>query len=441
MMAITFSPAFRGELKALGLRSLIGALVGWSFNQALVGALVAVVLYLLRHLRYLLVLKAWTESPKIQDLPDPGGVWGEVFDSLLDLQSRNRKRKKRLALMLTEFRASTEALPDAAVVLGPRGEIVWHNGAAERYLGFKSQDAGQRVINLIRHPAFTAYYESGDYDREVECPSAFAPDRPLAFRLTPYGNGQRLLLARDVSDRRRLETVRRDFVANASHEMRTPLTVLRGWLDMMNPDEDPTLEAWRAPLGEMRRQSARMESLIGDMLKLARLEADQTRAVMAPFDTPRLIGKVVADARALSGGRHEIRAEIDAGLWLCGSSPDLESVFANLLTNAIRYTPTGGTISVSWRQDTPEAGACYAVRDTGIGIPPEDIPRLTERFYRVDVARSRDSGGTGLGLSIVRHVLDHHEGTLSIVSVPGQGSTFNACLPLVRVERHGIQSL
>ncbi|MFT4045917.1 MAG: phosphate regulon sensor histidine kinase PhoR [Solimonas sp.] len=412
----------------------IGAGAGLAFGHPALGALLAVLVFCLLQLRQLIRLRAWLYAPKRYFLPDTGGIWGEIFDLLIDLQRKNRKRKKKLSLMLAEFQASTAALPDGAVVLGERGEISWFNTAARQLLGLRApQDLGIRVPNLIRHPSFTEFFEKGDFERETEAPSPLSRSRLLSLRIIPYGNDQKLLIVRDISERRQLEAARRDFVANASHELRTPLTVLRGYLDLMDMDTQAggPLANWRAPVLEMRNQALRMEALVNDMLKLARLEGERAHMRDELLQVPVLVARAVEEARAVSKGQHRFEQRVDGELLLLGGETEFYSVIINLLTNAVRYTPAGGVIRVSWER-TP-GGARFAVADTGIGIAPEDIPRLTERFYRVDVGRSRASGGTGLGLSIVKHALEAFDATLEIESEPGVGSTFICAFPPHRV--------
>lgn len=427
------TPALQQEIFKAALRGFLGFLIGGLFGHWLLGVGLGLALYLLMHLRYLAALRKWFQAPKQTELPEPGGIWGEVFESLLTLQKRNRKRKKRLAAIVSEFQASTEALPDGAVVLGERGEIVWFNTAGRTLLGLRSpQDFGQRVANLVRHPAFTAYFTNGDYSSEVEAPSPINIAVLLSYRIIPYGNGQRLLVVRDISDLRRLDTIRRDFVANASHELRTPLTVLRGYLDMMSGDVGGPLKPWAGPIGEMRAQAQRMEALIADLLKLARLEAEGQQARLDVLDVPAMLHRIVEDARALSNGQHVFETDIAPGAQLLGRDVELQSLFTNLIANACQYTPAEGIIRVRWWCDAD--GANFQVADTGIGISEKDLPRLTERFYRVDVGRSRASGGTGLGLSIVKHALERHEARLKIESELGVGSTFTCHFPPHRVQ-------
>ena len=428
---------WRRELLATALWAALGAAAGLPFHQPWIGVSLVLFLRLLRHVRMLAWLRAWFEQPKQIVLPLAGGVWGAVFDDLLNLQKRNRKRKKRLASIVAEFQASTEALPDGAVVLGPHGEIAWFNKAAQALLGLRlPQDLGLRVPNLIRKPAFTEYFAKGDFDVEIETTSPVNPEVRLSFRMIPYGNGQRLLIVRDISERSRLETTRRDFVSNASHELRTPLTVLRGYLEMMERDAQggTELASWRAPITEMRTQATRMEALINDMLKLARLDSDVLQTRQDLLDVPRMLTQLQQEMRAMSKGRHQLVFEFDPGLKLFGRETEIQSVFTNLVANALQYTLDGGTVKVRWWSD--EQGAHFAVTDSGIGIDEKDLPRLTERFYRVDVGRSRASGGTGLGLAIVKQALGHHEGRLSIDSQLGVGSTFSCHFPLHRVHRN-----
>ena len=417
-------------LLRIALAAVLGAWIGYPLEAVTVVLLISLVI----HLRYLTRLRSWLNTPKQVDLPIADGIWGEVYDGLLNLQKRNRKRKRKLAAILAEFQASTEALPDGAVVLGPNGEIVWFNTAAQALLGLRvQQDVGLRIANLVRKPAFTEYFSRDDYSGEVECDSPINADTMLSFRIIPYGNGQRLMIVRDVSDLRRLETARRDFVANASHELRTPLTVLRGYLDVMEPEtrRGGSLQDWSSPMSEMRAQAARMEALINDLLKLARLEANIINTRQDLLDVPKMLARTQEQAKTMSRGQHRIEFDIEADLRLYGRDSETQSVFTNLVSNAVQYTPPGGIISVRWWRD--DGGAHFSVADTGIGIAEKDLPRLTERFYRVDTGRSRATGGTGLGLSIVKHALEHLDGKLSIESEIGVGTTFTCSFPIHRV--------
>ncbi|MEK6805246.1 MAG: phosphate regulon sensor histidine kinase PhoR [Pseudomonadota bacterium] len=420
----------------------LAALAGSWLDQALLAVALVLAAYLCIHIRNLALLRVWVEFPKRIDLPESDGLWGEAYEHLLDMRQSHRKRKKKLSAILAEFQSSTEALPDGAVVLGPSGEIIWFNSAAQALLGLRSpQDVGIRVPNLIRHPEFTEYFARGDYKGDAEVPSAVNRAVTLSLRLIPYGNGQRLLIVRDVSELKRVEIARRDFVANASHELRTPLTVLRGYLEMMEPESrsGDAMAPWRAPLAEMRAQAVRMETLIADMLKLARLESDAVLTRQDVIDVPLLLDSAFDEVRKLSQGRHRFSVQIECESLLFGRESEVLSIFTNLLHNAVHYTPEHGRIDVRWWSD--EEGAHFSVEDQGIGIAEKDIPRLTERFYRVDVGRSRASGGTGLGLSIVKHALERHEGHLQIISALGAGSTFIAHFPSHRLQQRAAQAM
>lgn len=411
-----------------------GVGLGALFSHPALGGLFALLLFAGLQLRQLVRLRAWLIAPKRYFLPDAGGLWGEVFDLLIDMQRKNRRRKKRLASMLAEFQASTAALPDGAVVLGDHGAISWFNAAAVRLLGLRApQDLGIRIPNLIRSPSFTEFFDRGEFEQEVEAPSPVNRKRLLSLRIIPYGNDQKLLIARDISERQQLEAARRDFVANASHELRTPLTVLRGYLDLMETDAQDAgeLASWRAPIIEMRNQALRMETLVHDMLKLARLEADRAAMQDELLQAPLLIQQAIEEAKAISNGEHRFEQDIDDATLLIGGEAEFYSVIINLITNAVRYTPSGGVIRIGWQRI--DEGARFAVTDTGIGIASSDIPRLAERFYRVDVGRSRASGGTGLGLSIVKYALEAFDSCLEIESEPGVGSRFFCQFPPHRV--------
>lgn len=429
--------AWLAELRRLLLSLALGWLLGWALSAPHLGMAGALLLLMGFHLRQLYCLARWSQQPQRSELPDTAGIWGVIFDALYETQRRARERKRKLASILSEFQASTAALPDGAIVVSPRGEIAWFNSAAQTLLGLRSpQDIGNRVNNLIRDPTFSRYVDGRDYAEDLHLPSPMDPQTTLSLRLIPYGNGQRLLIARDVSESRRLDRMRRDFVANASHELRTPLTVLAGYVDMMRPDSakpDGPLAMWAAPLEEMRRQLTRMEMLLEDLLKLARLEAETPAPRGEVVDMPEVIESSVSEARQLSAGGHRIDAEIDSGLMLAGRQSELHSIVGNLLSNAVRYTPEGGNIHLNWRREAGDE-AVLRVSDSGIGIDPEVIPRLTERFYRVDVGRSRASGGTGLGLAIVKHALEHHEAVLDVESAPGQGSSFICRFPAYRAQ-------
>jgi len=407
----------------------LGAVAGWPLQGLLAGLLGYVGWTLLQLAR----LERWLRLGKKAYPPPASGAWAEVYRHVQRVHQRARKRKRKVANFLKRFRESAAALPDGAVILTGAGEIAWLNAAAERLLGLRMpDDLGQRIGNLVRHPAFLEFLERPEPRGPVEFPSPESEAVTVSVSLIRYGKDERLLLARDVSDAARLEQLRRDFVANVSHELRTPLTVIAGYLEALTDAADEAPAQWRRSLESMSAQASRMGRLVEDLLLLARLEsAHEAAAGQEPVAVPALIAAVEEDARVRSAGRHAIRAEIDPTLWVAGESEQLRSVFGNLLQNALQYTPDGGAITLRWYRD--EAGAHFQVRDTGIGIAPQHIARLTERFFRVDAGRSRARGGTGLGLAIVKHVLSRHGATLRVESEPGRGSTFTCDFPAARV--------
>lgn len=374
-------------------------------------------------------LERWVGGGLNADPPRLEPVWREMAAGIVRLRQQSRKRKRRLSKALKQFRQAAAALPDAAVLLDEASRIVWCNEAAYALLGLTlPRDAGRPIAHLVRYPPFLDFLSQSPGRHEVELPAPIDGERVLRARLAPYGKKQRLLLAADVSQFRRLEQVRRDFVANVSHELRTPLTVITGYLETLLDSEHPGLDPWRQPLRGMSQQAGRMLHLIEDLLWLARLETQKDRLVGKPVAVPKLLADIVEEAQALSGEQaHCITLRADPQVWLAGVEKELHSAFSNLVVNAVRYTPAGGVIEVRWFADA--AGVHLEVEDDGEGIAPQHLPRLTERFYRVNRDRSRSSGGTGLGLSIVKHILNHYGGQLQIQSEVGAGSVFRCDFP------------
>lgn len=432
MPSVAAGRLWRREIIRLLLWLAGCAFAGLVFGQVLIALLLGALIYIALQLSFAYQLHRWLVSDRIEPT-DGFGIWQEIYSELYRIKQRNRKRKKRLKSIVHEFQASTAALPDGAVVLDSQGRIVWFNGAAGALLALRSpQDLGQRLANLLRHPRVSRYLARNEEVGELEIRSPVNEADTLLLRLIPYGNDQRLLIARDISEQKRLEHTRRDFVANASHELRTPLTVLRGYLEMMEEeagDEGP-LSGWQAPVREMGEQARRMNRIIESLLRLARLEGEGLTQKQAHVDVPAMIRSLVEDVRRSHGETHEIRVDVEETLTLYGRPGELESVFSNLISNAARYTPPSSTIEVRWYRDDDHA--CFEVTDNGPGIAEEHLPRLTERFYRVDGGRTAEAGGTGLGLSIVKHCLEHHEGELHITSTPGQGSRFICRFPAQR---------
>jgi two-component system phosphate regulon sensor histidine kinase PhoR len=419
----------------LGL--LIGLLValaaGWvaGYPALLVAAYLAVVVAV--QAWNLIRFERWLRLRSILKPPNMRGLWGDVLERANRLYQRKRYHKRRALTLLRELRRMTSAMPDGTILLGPAREILWFNPTAAHWLGLRRKlDYGIRIDNLIRQPEFVEYVTGGGKGPGPRVHMPNLGDRWFAFNLvTTSARDLQLLIVRDVTNEARLESMRRDFVANASHELRSPLTVVRGYLDTLA--EDPSLDAgWREPVREMQRQSERMHSIVQDLLELSRLEAGKGEAELEPVDVGGMLALIRKEvlARPEHPATFELNLESDA--LLLGAESELHSIFHNLISNAVKYTPAEGRVAVRYWTDA--AGSHVAVTDTGIGIPAAHIPRLTERFYRVDAGRSRKLGGSGLGLAIVKHALQRHAGQLEIASVEGEGSTFTCHLPPQRVQ-------
>ena len=381
--------------------------------------------HLLWNLSQLLRLHAWLKDHQPDEPPPDGyGLWGEVFDSIYHLQRRNQRARGRLQAVIDRVQESTAALRDAVIMLDSQGNLEWWNQASETLLGLKTpQDSGQSITNLVRDPRFKDYFERGIFLEPLDLPSPVNPRRQLQLNLTRYGNQEHLMLVRDVTRLHQLEQMRKDFVANVSHELRTPLTVISGYLETLLDNVDEVNPRWRRALQQMQQQGSRMQCLLNDLLLLAKLEATDYPSDNQPVAVEALLKLIKADAQALSAERnHRISLEADAGLKLKGSESELRSAFSNLVFNAVKYTQAEGEIRIRWWQDAQ--GAHLSVQDSGPGIEAKHLPRLTERFYRVDSSRASHTGGTGLGLAIVKHVLLRHRGRLEITSVIGKGSLF-----------------
>jgi two-component system phosphate regulon sensor histidine kinase PhoR len=393
---------------------------------------VAFAVLLAAQLRNLLRLDAWLRTRASARPPEMSGLWGEVVAVISRIHRRKVFHKRRVLALLREFRRMTSAMPDGAILLGPNREILWFNRAAARWLDLKRKvDHGLRIDNLVRQPEFVEYIESRGASPPPRIHLPQPEDRWLSFRLvTANTTGQQLLLVRDVTHEARLESMRRDFVANASHELRSPLTVISGYLDTLAEDGELGPE-WREPVQEMRRQSDRMRSILHDLLELSKLEAGGGSAERTPVDVSGMLALMRKEVLSRSERPATFNVILDSDARILGAESELHSIFANLISNAIKYTPVEGRVDVRWWVD--DRGGHVEVRDTGIGISAEHLPRLTERFYRVDPGRARKLGGSGLGLAIVKHALQRHGGRLQIESVEGVGSTFTCHFPPERI--------
>jgi two-component system, OmpR family, phosphate regulon sensor histidine kinase PhoR len=410
---------------------LAGLCLGLLFGPIWLWLLGAACLYLGWQLLNLYRLDRWLRMRSQLDPPNIGGIWGDIIGQVVRLHRRKQFHKQRLVQLFRELRRSTAALPDGVIILSSQNEIVWFNRQAARLLGLRRPvDIGLRIDNLIRSPEFVHYLHGDDFALPLIIRPPVQLDLYLALQLVPYGAGQSLLLARDVTRQMRLEAMRKDFVANASHELRTPLTVISGYLDTL-ADDSSIDAAWAGPIRDMRAQARRMNAIITDLLELSRLESTDGEAPREPIDVPRMLERLHRDALAKNDRPRQVLLELESADGLYGAAHEIESAFTNVLVNALKYTLPDGTVRIRWRTD--DDGAYFSVIDTGIGIPAEHIPRLTERFYRVDAGRSRGEGGSGLGLAIVKHALQRHGGWLDVESTEGKGSTFTCHFPTARI--------
>jgi len=399
---------------------------------ALAGFSAALLVWLSFHLRNLYQFRRWLRSPSLDTVPAGAGLWAGAFAALYRLLRLQSQSESRLSAALMRFQRAGAAIPEGMVILGEDDRIEWCNPQAESHLGIDlARDEGQQITYLVRHPQFVEYLSSLNHNEPLEVRLPRDVDLLLAIQLVPYGDKQKLLFSRDITHLERVETMRRDFVANVSHELRTPLTVLYGFLEtligMPRLDSDMT----RRTLLLMQEQAQRMQRLVEDLLTLSRLESSHYLLSEERVDVPALVRVLYQDAVTLSAGHHRVQLQIENADWLTGSVQELRSALGNLISNAIHYTPEGGEIRMRWHR--VDGQPAFTVEDSGIGIEAQHIPRLTERFYRVDHGRSRETGGTGLGLAIVKHVLNRHQARLDISSEPGHGSRFSAVFPPQRL--------
>ncbi len=406
---------------------LLGAGIAWWLFGAVYGlglALLSFMVMLFVQLSYLDQLGRWLDDPQSARLPDGWGSWTGIFSRLYRLRRDDERNQAELTEWLARFRQAMHLLPDGVAIMDDVLFLEWCNPAAERHLGLTlERDKGMRVTNLIRHPDFIDYIILGRYEQPL---TLSLRDRKLICQIIPFENRRQILVTHDATETQRIEEMRRDFIANASHELRTPLTVIVGFLEIASSEMKLDEATRMSHLKLMTEQGHRMQRLIEDMLTLSRLESVDYPLRPEMVNVAAMVEEILQEARALSGGQHTVTASVD-GPDIRGSAEELRSAFANLASNAVRYTPPGGTIHLCW-QNGPD-GPQFVVADTGIGIDQTHIARLTERFYRVDKSRSRETQGTGLGLAIVKHVLLRHGGTLSIKSEAGKGSSFIASLP------------
>ncbi|NIY93853.1 phosphate regulon sensor histidine kinase PhoR [Vibrio diazotrophicus] len=403
--------------------------VGWIFGYMPWLLLAATAIQLVWHLHNQLRLSAWLWDEKRLTPPSGSGNWESLFNGIYRLQQRQRKKRKELTNLIRRFRNGAESLPDAVVVFRSEGNIVWCNRLAQHLLGFRwPDDSGQPISNLIRTPDFIKYLQKDDFSDPLEMRSPLNVERMLELRIVPYTEGEHLMVVRDVTQIKQLEGMRRNFFANVSHELRTPMTVLQGYLEMTEDPEVLSGPMWGKAHGVMTEQLNRMNSLVNQLLTLSKIEAAPMHELDEVVNVPSMLEILEKEAISLSGSdEHKLTFEVDKNLKVLADEDQLRSAISNLVYNSVKYTPPGAEIYVRWYQ-SPQ-GACLEVEDKGDGIEPQHLHRLTERFYRVDKARSRDTGGSGLGLAIVKHALSHHDSHLDIESEVGKGSKFSFVLP------------
>ena len=416
---------------------LLVALILWAGSGwvAALGFLAGIQAFvMLRRLWQEYRLSRWLENPDEVEPPDATGTWGDIFYRLQKLQRRQKASRGELTSALEQFEHAAMAVPDGMVILNGNEQIDWCNPASRKYMGLDCErDRGQFVRYLMRQAHFLEFLDAADFSRRLVCKSPINREITLSLQLVPFGEGKKLLVARDITDLDRVDAMRRDFIANVSHELRTPLTVVGGFVETLADAPDlPAAERGRY-FDLMLDHTRRMQHLLDDLLTLSRLESADHTLKDEPVNVPELAQALKSEAESLSRGRHRVSLQLDSSAWLKGSLQEIRSALGNLVSNAVRYTLEGGEITLAWRERGGEG--VFSVTDTGEGIAAEHIPRLTERFYRVDRSRSRETGGTGLGLAIVKHVLTRHGARMEIQSTPGKGSTFSAVFPAQRVQQ------
>lgn len=415
---------FSAELQRILVILAICSLIGFFSDNYALWMLIGCSTYIVWMLWQIRRLNQWLVRQDSQNPPEASGIWGQISDNIYQLQRDQRVEKENLQAVIKRIQEISSSLKDGLIILDARGHLDFWNPAAHRMLALNTKDQGQSVINFIRHPKFVAYFEEGKYEEPLELPSPRFASKHLQFQITPFGKNERLIVVRDITQVHNLEKMRQDFVANVSHELRTPLTVINGYVETLA--DNNTIPSWNKPLQQMLQQAKRMSLLINDLLVLSKLETTEAGHNHKPINIEQLLTIVKSEAEVLSKEKNQqltlICNNTTKPLLLAGNEKELHSAFSNLVTNAIKYTPNDGKVSMLLWQD--QKNVYMSVSDNGPGIEAQHIPRLTERFYRVDASRNSGTGGTGLGLAIVKHVLMRHEAELKITSEPGKGSVF-----------------
>jgi len=425
------SPQQKHEITSLLSIITASALIGAFFDNTLFFIALALFIYILFMLRNVFKLHNWLLDRK-KDLPDAQGYWGEIFNELYLIEKKTLKQKKLLSVALSRFKKAAEALPDGVIILSQYNEIEWVNPVASSLLGINfKKDSGQKINNLIRHPDFQRYLIKNNFSKTITIPTPDNADNTLTLQIIPFGYKQKMIFCHDITHIHKLEEMRTNFVSNVSHEMRSPLTVLTGYLEMFSGNLPKDEKSFKLGIDNMHQQATRMQRLVTDLLALSKMETapiEHTKSV----NIAALLISLKENANVLAQDKHHnISLEADEKLNLRGNIDELHSLFANLINNAVRYTRENGNITIKWEKCDNEA--VFSVSDNGPGIAAQHIPHLTERFYRADIDRSRESGGTGLGLAIVKYAVERHDGRLDIQSTLGKGSTFSCYFPQHRL--------
>ena len=420
------------DLRQLLFLLLIAGLVGIGVGYFWVFIFIALSLFFVLQLRSLYLVNEWISNRPYDVPPNLDGIWGALLFNVYRAQRQERIVQAEMVGLIDRAQSSLVALAEAVVLIDELHQIEWWNPAAEKLLGIQPLDRGRNILTILRQPSFIEYFNHIDQAPDgLKMKSSAFEDHYVQVKLTRFGGESRLLVAYDVTRMHNLEEMRKDFVDNISHELRTPLTVLSGYIETFT-DQEELNPRWKRAFDQMQSQTRRMNALVNDLLLLSRLESNKQIAKNQIIEMPSLMNQLFDDAQAYNVDYgHTLNLEIDSHCDLIGSDMELASAFSNLITNAIKYTPKGGTITMGWHDDGVQG--YFTVEDTGIGIDPKHLPRLTERFYRVDSARSRQTGGTGLGLAIVKHVLMQHGAHLEIESKENQGSTFKVVFPKERL--------
>lgn len=421
------------EVWQILILSVTGFLLGLIFGQPFLLVSVVLLIFLIRHFRNIKKFYQWLLNGDLTRIPESKGIWGDIFNELFIREKKSGGDRSRLTGMLNQFQEAAAVFPDGMLTLSRNNKIEWANPTACSLLGISfPEDFGQAISNLIRHPEFISYLDMDDHSREITIPSPEKNDRIITIQLIPFGEGKKLLIVRDITHVVKLEEMRTNFIGNVSHELRTPITVICGYLETLSDMENISAAQLKKPLLTMYLQAKRMDNLVRDLLALSKLETEPVTKERKIVDVPSMLVSIKESAQLLSGSReHELIFEIDEDLQILGKHEELHSLFSNLVNNAVRYTQAKGVIQVSWYLDKNDQPV-FRVKDNGPGIAAEHIPHITERFYRVDADRSRETGGTGLGLAIVKHVLERHEGQLKVRSKLGQGTEFECIFPQSR---------